>query len=224
MKKAKYFIIYFLIAGLSLSYGAVSYFREKNRVLDRISENEITYHGKDNSEPVLDADNNMIITEEKEEIQTISEATAKEEISAASAEIPSDSEFILPVGGAAISPFSGNTLVYSETMHDFRTHSGLDFKADEGENVLSVSGGTVSEVCDKCGFGKSVTIDHGNGLQTVYSLLEETFVNKGDTVLKGDVLGTCSQNAGNESALGAHLHFEALRDGKNINPEELFAQ
>lgn len=221
MKKAKYFIIYFLIAGLSLSYGAVSYLRDRNRVLDKISQNEITYPEGEKTEPVLDAESNIVVTETEEE--TYTEAPKTREAKTASAEATvSEDNYVLPVSGAAIEPFSGDTLVYSETMHDFRVHSGLDFKAEEGENVLSVSGGTVFSVSDSGVLGKTVKIDHGNGLQTVYGLLGETFVKKGDTVLKGDVLGTCSGGSGIEAALGAHLHFEALKDGVNINPESLF--
>ena len=224
LKNKKYLIIYFLIAGLALSYSTLSYIREKNEMLSKISNYEKTFRkAKVQSaaaETVINVPDAKPETAEEPIMETYAKASDK--VAEATPQNTVDTGFALPVGGLAITPFSGDRLVFYETTKDFRTHNGLDFKADDGEDVFAVSEGTVTDVSDNSILGKTVTIDHGNGLETVYSCLAETCVNTGESVLKGDILGTCGAPVGAEASLGTHLHFEVKRDGVKINPEELF--
>ena len=64
-----------------------------------------------------------------------------------------------------------------------------------------------------------MTIDHGQGYETVYSnLLSAEFIKQGDTVKKGQTIGTVGSSATFEIVDEPHLHFEMLLDSENVNP------
>lgn len=115
--------------------------------------------------------------------------------------------------------FSSGTLMYNDVLGDWRTHNGVDLAADTGCSVSAAAGGTVT-AAGMSTYGNSVTIDHGNGLVTVYSQLGEINVSQGDTVASGDVIGTVGESVG-ETTREPHLHFEVYRDGTPIDPEEV---
>lgn len=103
------------------------------------------------------------------------------------------------------------TLYYysSGKKHSTRYQYGIDMAAPKGENVLAVEAGTViaSEYSKTSGFGNWIRIRHSNGKVSLYAHLDTRSVCKGDTVVKGQVIGT----VGNSSAkykIGYHLHFE----------------
>ena len=60
-----------------------------------------------------------------------------------------------------------------------------------------------------------IVLDHGNGVQTLYAHLSRFFVNAGDSVGQGTVIGHVG-STGNST--GAHLHFEVIRGGIPQNP------
>ncbi|MBR6703504.1 MAG: M23 family metallopeptidase, partial [Clostridia bacterium] len=64
-----------------------------------------------------------------------------------------------------------------------------------------------------------ITIDHGDGVKSVYRFVEEVEgLQVGDSVKKGEVIATVASATGNEYRDGAHLHFEMYEQGKNIDP------
>ena len=99
-------------------------------------------------------------------------------------------------------------------------HTGLDISAEEGSKVVCVYDGVVESVTTSYLQGTTVTIDHGNGLKTVYNSIEaDENLTEGKTVKKGDKIGTVSDNNRQEYKDGPHLHFEVVEDGKKIDPE-----
>jgi len=89
-------------------------------------------------------------------------------------------------------------------------HNGVDFAASIGTPVLAADDGVVSGVgnndlyCPKGAYGKFITIDHTNGLTTLYGHLSKQLVKKGDIVKRGQVIGYSGQTG---YATGPHLHF-----------------
>jgi murein DD-endopeptidase MepM/ murein hydrolase activator NlpD len=89
-------------------------------------------------------------------------------------------------------------------------HNGLDFAASIGTPILAADDGVVSGVgnndlyCPKGAYGKFITIDHTNGLTTLYGHLSRQLVKKGDIVKRGQVVGYSGQTG---YATGPHLHF-----------------
>lgn len=129
--------------------------------------------------------------------------------------------FTWPVNGAVIASYSVETLVYDETMLDWRVHEGIDLAASEGTRVLCAAAGTVTEVYEDELMGVTVVVDHGDGLVSVYANLEEEpAVEAGIKVYTGDILGAVGRTAAAESGRDAHLHFAMYEDGTPVDPEE----
>ncbi len=135
-------------------------------------------------------------------------------------DLNSKSQFIMPVEGTALTGFSMDSLVYSNTLGEWVTHRGIDIKAEKTSIVKASASGEIKAIKDDPRYGLSIIIDHGNGYQTVYSsLLSTEFVKEGDTVEQGQAIGTVGNSAVFETAEGSHLHFEILKDGDYINPD-----
>ena len=83
--------------------------------------------------------------------------------------------------------------------------------------VVAALSGTVHEVIIDQFKGSEVTIEHANGISTIYSSLTGILVKEGDEVVQGQSLGTATSNEWNAKA-GTHLHFEVHQNGKPINP------
>lgn len=135
-------------------------------------------------------------------------------------EKPEVIEFVAPVAGKVIEEYSGDDLVYNEALKDWRAHSGVDFEAKIGEEVKASAKGIIESVFDS-NMGRCVIIDHQNGFRTMYANLEETeTVKEGDQVMAGDVIGIVGNTALGDITDLEHLHFEIIKDGKNVNPVE----
>ncbi len=127
--------------------------------------------------------------------------------------------FIMPVANASSVQDYSDTMVFNSTLNRFTAHLAIDFFAPEGTNVFAVYGGTVKSVENTLLKGVTVTIDHGDGLTTVYNSLEDgDMVSVGMKVNKGDIIGKVSTSNRQEYKAGAHLHFEVMEDGELIDP------
>lgn len=128
--------------------------------------------------------------------------------------------FIMPVNGTISKDYS-EVPVFNSTLNRYSAHEGIDFTAEAGSEVFAVYKGTVSDVTNSITKGVTVTVDHGNGLFTVYNSLESIEdVAIGDKVEAGDVIGYVSTTNRQEFNDGAHLHFETIENGENINPSK----
>jgi murein DD-endopeptidase MepM/ murein hydrolase activator NlpD len=97
----------------------------------------------------------------------------------------------------------------------YHWHDGIDIGVGSGTPVAAAAGGTVTMATWYGGYGKSIRIDHGNGLVTMYSHLSGYEVSVGQYVEIGEIIGY-SGNTGNST--GAHLHFTIVVDGTPANP------
>ena len=124
--------------------------------------------------------------------------------------------FILPVEGRISGQF-GNQRIFNGTPKS--PHTGTDIAAPEGTPVQAASDGEVI-LTGKDYFysGNTVIIDHGQGLQTVYAHLKEFYVQKGDIVKKGDIIGVVGKTG---RATGPHLHWGASLNNVRFRPHSL---
>ena len=97
-------------------------------------------------------------------------------------------------------------------------HSGADYAAPAGTSVVAVNSGKVALVADFFFPGRLVAIDHGLGVYTLYFHLESTAVTQGESVERGQTLGTVGATG---RATGPHLHFGAHVGGARVDPATL---
>lgn len=100
----------------------------------------------------------------------------------------------------------------------FKLHAGIDFACTRGTPVFAAQSGTVSRSGFHSISGNYVRLNHGNN-ETQYFHLEERIVDEGDTVVQGQMIGTCG-NTG--ASTGPHLHLELLVNGVAIDPYPYF--
>lgn len=114
-----------------------------------------------------------------------------------------------------------DSLVYSSTLNQWRTHNGVDFAAASGANVLAVSDGTVKSVTASTLEGTVVTVEHADGLVSIYKGLNaDGVIAEGTAVKTGDVIGTVAETMMIEQLEGTHLHLEMQKNGAYVNPME----
>ncbi len=141
----------------------------------------------------------------------------KEEVS-----VTKEGEFVYPAGKKIIKDFSGSVAVKSKTMNDWRVHSGIDFSADEGQEIRAVQSGAVLAVYNSSLWGTIVEIDHGAGIVARYCGLDKKLqVSANDVVEAGQVIGYIS-SIPVECADGTHLHFEITKNGEITDPLSVF--
>ncbi len=101
-----------------------------------------------------------------------------------------------------------------------RVHNGLDIKVQRGDTIRSAFDGKVRMASyQRRGYGHYIVIRHTNGIETVYAHLSKKLVIQDQNVKAGQPIGL-GGNTGRST--GAHLHFETLLAGKNLNPALMF--
>ena len=128
-----------------------------------------------------------------------------------------DLDFILPAKGELSSRF-GLRRYFNDQPR--APHAGLDLAVASGTPIKASAPGTVLATDDYFFNGKTVFIDHGNGLITMYCHLDKFEVEAGQTVSKGQLIGLSGQTG---RATGPHLHWSVMLNGEMVDPE-LFVQ
>ena len=110
-------------------------------------------------------------------------------------------KFLIPVDNAVITGVYGSQRILNGKPK--WPHYGLDFAADEGTKIIAMLDGvvTLSEP-DLFYTGGTLIFDHGHGISTLYMHMKDLFVNKGQKVKQGDIIGTIGSTG---RATGAHL-------------------
>lgn len=98
-------------------------------------------------------------------------------------------------------------------------HQGVDLAVPEGSHVRAIMAGRVVYADRYAGFGKLVTVSHGNGKTSLYGHLSEILVNPGEEIPAGALIGRVGQTG---AATGPHLHFEWKIREKSVDPLKVF--
>jgi murein DD-endopeptidase MepM/ murein hydrolase activator NlpD len=96
-----------------------------------------------------------------------------------------------------------------------RLHAGIDMGAARGTPIASSNDGVVIFVGTRGGYGRTVLVDHGGGITTLYAHMSETGAFDGQAVSRGDIVGFVGATG---TATGNHLHFEVRVNGGPANP------
>jgi murein DD-endopeptidase MepM/ murein hydrolase activator NlpD len=123
--------------------------------------------------------------------------------------------WIRPLPGRVLSGF-GTKRMFNNVVES--RHRGVDFGAVLGDSIRVANRGVVVLVADHYYAGRSVWVDHGAGLVTVYIHLSKALVANGDTVAVGQFIGLVG-NTGRVTA--PHLHWSALYGGISVDPMDL---
>ena len=124
-------------------------------------------------------------------------------------------EFLAPLEGG-ISTFFGVRRILNGQKRG--RHNGIDIKAPKGEEVHSPNDGRVVMVDEFFFGGKTVVVDHGQGLYSFYMHLDKVVVPVNRDVRKGDVIGTVGSTG---RATGPHLHWGVCLNGARVDPISL---
>ena len=127
---------------------------------------------------------------------------------------------VAPVVGDVTKYHSLEMPVFSNTLNEWRVHTGIDISAEEGTEVYATAAGTVTRIFSDPFLGKTVEISHGNGIVSLYSNLSSTdvCVAEGQTVASGDKIGTVGDTSLSELADEPHLHFGVKLNDVSVNP------
>ena len=101
----------------------------------------------------------------------------------------------------------------------YRMHYGIDIGASYGTDIYAADGGYVTTSTYSSGYGNYVMIDHGDGRYTLYAHMTTRYVNEGDIVLQGDVIGIVGSTG---VSTGPHIHFEVYEGGERVDPLQFF--
>ena len=135
--------------------------------------------------------------------------------------VVSTPSYVVPLKDATvIKDYSAKELQYNESLKQWEIHKAIDFLAGSSLEVLAFTDGTVSKVYSNYLEGTVIEIAHANGLVSVYKSLESANVKVGDKVSAGQVIGMLGNTMAQEQNEGNHLHFELLKNGTKINPND----
>lgn len=112
-------------------------------------------------------------------------------------------------------PTQGREISSGYGERGFRRHAGVDIAGDYGSPIKAAKSGVVTFAGWNGNYGECIIVDHGYGIQTLYSHASRLLVSTGDTVYSGQQIAKIGTTG---RATGPHLHFEILLNGVPRNP------
>ena len=187
---------------------------------------KVVYKGDD----TLFVNESKVVTKGKEGKKRVQYSQLKENEIVVEREVLNETVLEQPIDkvvlkGTKIIPSRGSGVLSWPTMGGFITsyygprwgsyHNAIDISGVKDYTVKAADNGTVIYTGWKGSYGRTVMIDHGNGMVTLYAHLSSISVNYGDKVAKGQKIGVMG-SSGNST--GTHLHFEVRVDDEARNP------
>jgi murein DD-endopeptidase MepM/ murein hydrolase activator NlpD len=118
-----------------------------------------------------------------------------------------------PVNGRLIGAYGRRTDPFSGEGTEF--HTGVDISAPSGTPVRATADGIVVASGYSGGYGRLIVIDHGGGTETYYAHLSHFYVQTGQEVRRGELVGAVGSTG---RATAPHLHYEVRIGGNPVNP------
>ena len=123
--------------------------------------------------------------------------------------------FVRPAAGPVTSEFGPRV---HPVTGEHRQHAGLDIGAPYGAPVVAARAGVVTFAGDASGYGRTVIVDHGGDLTTLYAHLSSVDVRSGQSLATGERLGAVGATG---LTTGPHLHVEVRVSGRAVDPAGL---
>jgi len=124
-----------------------------------------------------------------------------------------DAAFVQPAKGRLSGRFGGSRVLNGKPR---APHAGLDVAVMTGTAVLAPADGVILDIGDYYFCGKTMFIDHGNGLLSLFCHLSEWDARVGDSVRKGQAV---ARSGATGRASGPHLHWSVYLNGTSVEPE-----
>ncbi len=139
--------------------------------------------------------------------------------------IPSNTDqtqkYVMPLKEYESGREFSDKLVYNATLNQWRTHNGVDFKAEKGSEVMAVFGGKVLGIEETTLQGIVVSVEQTDGIIAYYmSLSSDVKVNVNDVIKAGQLIGYVDSTMAIERKEGPHLHLEMKKGGEYVDPLE----
>lgn len=130
---------------------------------------------------------------------------------------------VRPASGKIIRAYEKEPVVW-EVLGAVQAHEAIDIAGAEDECVLSAMDGLVKETAMDALWGWRVVIDHTDGSEGTYAGLKTTAVRSGQSVSRGQEIGTLMADIPCEAELTPHLHFELKKNGVMQDPEGILPE
>ncbi|MGQ0560293.1 MAG: M23 family metallopeptidase [Gemmatimonadota bacterium] len=124
---------------------------------------------------------------------------------------------IVPTEGYLTSSFTRSRM--HPVFNRPRPHQGVDITAPVGTPIVAAARGTVAKAGYEGDYGYLVELDHGYGVTTRYAHASKTLVRRGQVVERGQQIALVGRSG---LAVGPHLHYEVLVNGRPTNPRKFF--
>ena len=111
------------------------------------------------------------------------------------------------------------SLIYYEET--YLPSSGIAYSKGDAFDVLAIYDGKVKEVKEDQTLGNVITIEHDNGLTSVYQSVSDIKVSEGDQIIGGQIIAK-SSTSNISTDLGNHLYLELILNGVCVNPENYY--
>ena len=131
---------------------------------------------------------------------------------------PPAAGFIQPLQGRISSLFGHRRFFNGQARNP---HSGLDIAAPTGSEIRAPAAAEVTLVDDLYYNGKTIFLDHGQGLITMYCHLSESLVTEDERVEQGEVIGLVGATG---RVTGPHLHWSVSLNGYRVDPQSIMAE
>ena len=211
-KNAYYFVVGISLIALAVIMVMVAV--NNSKVID------VDKQGKDSQSAIVDSTDDNSQTSSKSDEQA--GKTQSESADSSKQDEPTDSRIIFetPVLNASVSKeFTSDTVVFNQTLGVYTGHMGVDFLAEEGTEVCACYAGTVESITASYLKGTTVTINHGNGLKSIYNSIDAIEnLTQGQKVEGGQPIGYVSDNNRQEYKDGPHLHLEVSLNDEKVDP------
>lgn len=196
---------------------------KKQEVQNKIAEKQKLMENLSKQQSALEQQIKDLEKEDREITNLINQAIASQAKTKSTSQ-PSQNKVYAGKGGKLAHPvpqFAGSPYndVYGYRINPIskkkELHSGLDMKAKYGSDIVAAESGTVIYAGNRGGYGKTVIVDHGGGMTTLYAHNSKLVVKKGEQVKRGQVIAKAGSTG---YSTGVHAHFEVRINGKHTNP------
>jgi murein DD-endopeptidase MepM/ murein hydrolase activator NlpD len=230
VKRSYYILFVFMVILATISvYTTIATYRKVNNESFAVFSNNDEKSQPESSiaENLQDLDSNNIDTRNSTNNQTPVINTNKEVVATTitSTNIKKTTptieplNFVTPLKGEVIKIYSVDKLLFSKTLESWKTHDGVDIRADLGTNIKSIEKGIVEKIYEDSFLGYTIIIDHGQGYKSIYSnLASDVNVKEKQIIKKSAILGKVGKTSIGEIKDESHIHFMLMFNNKVIDP------